>query len=70
MRENRTYSSEGGEGLVPFPTPIAWYGVDQPRPGLHRELPARKAALRLRLRKARGPCQLIGNDWRRGNPCL
>ena len=24
MRENRTYSSEGGEGLVPFPTPIGF----------------------------------------------
>ena len=23
MRENRTYGSEGGEGLHPFPTPIA-----------------------------------------------
>ena len=22
MRENRTYGSEGGEGLHPFPTPI------------------------------------------------
>ena len=24
MRENRTYGLEGGEGLHPFPTPIAW----------------------------------------------
>jgi len=25
MRENRTYGSEGGEGLHPFPTPIGAY---------------------------------------------
>ena len=27
MRENRTYGSEGGEGLHPFPTPIDGSGA-------------------------------------------